>query len=135
MIVVSDTTPLIGLASIQRFELLREIFGELIIAQAVYDEAVVGFHGQSIAELHAAFEEAVDDYIETCERFDLSPQQWASDQAASDGLLPEYDLDFSKARPNRFAGKIDKSQVVVMLEPDIAEVFTTPGRSTPSCAP
>ena len=24
---------------------------------------VVGFHSQSIAELHAAFEEAVDDYI------------------------------------------------------------------------
>ncbi len=47
-------------------------------------------------------------------------------QTESDQLLPEYDLDFSKARPNRFEGKIDKSQVVVMLEPDIAEVFTTP---------
>jgi len=43
-----------------------------------------------------------------------------------DDLLPEYDLDYSKGRPNRYAGKIDKSQVVVMLEPDIAEVFTTP---------
>ena len=43
-----------------------------------------------------------------------------------DELLPEYDLDYRKARPNRYAGKIDKSQVVVMLEPDIAEVFTTP---------
>lgn len=41
MIVVSDTTPLIGLASIQRFDLLRQLFGELFIAQAVYDEAVV----------------------------------------------------------------------------------------------
>ena len=49
-----------------------------------------------------------------------------SDQAVSDDLLPEYDLDYSKGRPNRYAGKIDKSQVVVMLEPDIAEVFTTP---------
>jgi hypothetical protein len=39
---------------------------------------------------------------------------------------PEYDLDYSKTRPNRYAGKIDKSQVVVMLDPDIAEVFTTP---------
>ena len=50
----------------------------------------------------------------------------ASDEAVSDDLLPEYDLDYSKGRPNRYAGKIDKSQVVVMLEPDIAEVFTTP---------
>lgn len=41
MIVVSNTTPLIGLAVIQRFDLLRQLFGELYIAQAVYDEAVV----------------------------------------------------------------------------------------------
>jgi len=41
MIIVSNTTPLIGLASIQRFELLKHLFGELYIAQAVYDEAVV----------------------------------------------------------------------------------------------
>ena len=41
MIVVSNTTPLIGLAVIQRFELLRQLFGEVYIAQAVYDEAVV----------------------------------------------------------------------------------------------
>ncbi len=41
MIVVCNTTPLIGLASIQRFDLLRQLFGELYIAQAVYDEAVV----------------------------------------------------------------------------------------------
>ena len=41
MIIVSNTTPLIGLASIQRFELLKQLFGELYIAQSVYDEAVV----------------------------------------------------------------------------------------------
>ncbi|MBI4672680.1 MAG: DUF3368 domain-containing protein [Chloroflexi bacterium] len=40
MIVVSNTTPLIGLASIQRFDLLQ-MFGEVYIPQAVYDEAVV----------------------------------------------------------------------------------------------
>lgn len=40
MIVVSNTTPLIGLASIGRFELLRQLFGEIYIAKAVYDEAV-----------------------------------------------------------------------------------------------
>lgn len=41
MIVVSNTTPLIGLASVERFDLLRRMFGEITIAQAVYDEAVV----------------------------------------------------------------------------------------------
>lgn len=32
MIVLSNTTPLIGLASIGRFDLLRQMFGELTIA-------------------------------------------------------------------------------------------------------
>lgn len=27
---------------------------------------VVGFHAETVAELRAAFEEAVDDYVETC---------------------------------------------------------------------
>jgi predicted HicB family RNase H-like nuclease len=36
---------------------------------------VVGFHGESVAELRAAFEEAVDDYLETCEKLNRSPQK------------------------------------------------------------
>lgn len=41
MTVVSNTTPLIGLAVVQRFDLLRQLFGEIHIPRAVYDEAVV----------------------------------------------------------------------------------------------
>jgi predicted nucleic acid-binding protein len=40
MIVVSNTTRLIGLATIQRFDLLQHLFGRIYILQAVYDEAV-----------------------------------------------------------------------------------------------
>ena len=36
---------------------------------------VVGFHGESVAELKAAFEEAVDDYLATCEKLKHSPQR------------------------------------------------------------
>ena len=39
-----------------------------------------------------------------------------------DDLQPEYIFDYAKARPNRFAGVKEGSRVVV-LEPDIAEVF------------
>lgn len=35
----------------------------------------VGFHGESVAELKAAFEEAVEDYLETCERIGKTPQK------------------------------------------------------------
>ena len=36
---------------------------------------IVGFHGESVAELRDAFEEAVDDYLETCEKLDRPPQK------------------------------------------------------------
>jgi uncharacterized protein (DUF4415 family) len=44
----------------------------------------------------------------------------------SEEMLAEYKFDYSKARPNRFAGRINKDQVVVKLDADVAEVFTTP---------
>ncbi|MEZ4619676.1 MAG: type II toxin-antitoxin system HicB family antitoxin [Caldilineaceae bacterium] len=36
---------------------------------------VVGFHGESVDELRSAFTEAVDDYLETCERLGRTPQK------------------------------------------------------------
>ena len=44
---------------------------------------------------------------------------------SSDELREEYCLDYSKARPNRFAGLPAEPRVVV-LDPDVAEVFETP---------
>jgi len=38
MKVVANTTPLISLASIGKLELLKDIFGEIIVADAVYNE-------------------------------------------------------------------------------------------------
>jgi predicted HicB family RNase H-like nuclease len=36
---------------------------------------VVGFHGESVAELRSAFKETVDDYLETCEKLGKKPQK------------------------------------------------------------
>ena len=36
---------------------------------------IVGFHGESVAELRTAFEEAVDDYLEACEKLGRAPQK------------------------------------------------------------
>lgn len=44
MIVVSNTTPLIGLAIIEHFSLLEQLFGEIYIPQAVFNEVVVAGH-------------------------------------------------------------------------------------------
>ena len=41
-------------------------------------------------------------------------------------MLPDYDFDYRRAKPNRFAGRISKERVVVLLDPDVSQVFTTP---------
>ncbi len=41
MIVVADTTPLISLLKINRLDLLRNLFGEVYIPKAVFDELTV----------------------------------------------------------------------------------------------
>lgn len=44
---------------------------------------------------------------------------------APDEMLSEYDLDYRKARPTRFADRIDKDCLIVILDPDVSKVFTT----------
>ncbi len=40
-------------------------------------------------------------------------------------MRPEYDFDYRKARPNRFAQRVYKDHRVVILDPDISKVFPT----------
>jgi predicted nucleic acid-binding protein len=78
MIIVSNSTPLIGLASIQRFDLLRQLFGKIHIAEAVYQETVV----QGYEEGGAKREVTAADWIETVP---------VKDRLAVDVLLDEMD--------------------------------------------
>ncbi len=39
-------------------------------------------------------------------------------------MLPEYDIDYRQARPNRFAARLAQTRTIE-LEPDVAAVFTT----------
>jgi hypothetical protein len=45
---------------------------------------------------------------------------------SGDDLREEYRFDYAKAKPNRFAGQPAETRVVVVLDPDVAEVFETP---------
>lgn len=40
-------------------------------------------------------------------------------------LLPEYRFDYSKARPNRFAARLKPGGRAVILEPNVAAIFST----------
>ncbi len=47
-------------------------------------------------------------------------------QSRGDAMRPEYRFDYTKARPNRFTGRIDSQQLVVLIDADVSEVFSTP---------
>lgn len=44
-------------------------------------------------------------------------------KSSRDELRAEYDFDYSKSRPNRFASRMGEDTVAVVLEPDVAQVF------------
>lgn len=56
----------------------------------------------------------------------MKKTQTAKRQKSSEDMRPEYKFDYRKAKPNRFASKANQFHTVVVLDPDIAEVFTTP---------
>ena len=49
-----------------------------------------------------------------------------SRETETEDLRPEDRFDDRQARPNRFAGREQADRLVVVLDPDLAEVFTTP---------
>lgn len=44
---------------------------------------------------------------------------------SSDDLLAEYHFDYETAKPNRFANQSGEPLKVVVLDEDVAQVFTT----------
>jgi hypothetical protein len=55
------------------------------------------------------------------ERARIGPQAMKKKRAA--GTSPEYRLDYSKSKPNRFAAEVAYGSVAVILAPDVASVF------------
>ena len=51
------------------------------------------------------------------------PRRRAVSSSGSDDLRSHYDFDYSKARPNRFAGRFAGETLAVVLDPDVASVF------------
>lgn len=40
-------------------------------------------------------------------------------------MAGEYRFDYKKAKPNRFASRMKNEPLIVMVDPDVAKVFTT----------
>ena len=46
------------------------------------------------------------------------------DTESRDELLAEYEFDYSRAQPNRLAGEAQPGSRIVVLDPDVARVFS-----------
>ena len=62
-LVIADASPLIGLAGIDAFDLLRRLFGRITVADAVYGEVLAGVDLPGVAELEAAKEDGWVDVV------------------------------------------------------------------------
>jgi hypothetical protein len=50
---------------------------------------------------------------------------------SDEDMLPEYRFDYSKARPNRFAARLKRGSRALILDPDVAAIFSTPESVNP----
>lgn len=50
-------------------------------------------------------------------------QDSKTNQNLRDDLLPEYNFNYTKAHPNRFASQVNETKITVTLESDVAKVF------------
>lgn len=56
----------------------------------------------------------------------MSKMPFEESQNSKEELLAEYQFDYKKAKPNRFAAQSGKQPLkVVVLDEDVAQVFTT----------
>ena len=55
----------------------------------------------------------------------MSKQRRKTVRKRAEDLRPEYRIDYANSRSNRFADRMRGDTVAVVLEPDVAEVFTS----------
>ena len=55
----------------------------------------------------------------------MSKQRKKAGRKRAEDLRPEYRVDYANSRSNRFVDRMRGDAVAVVLEPDVAEVFTS----------
>ena len=73
---------------------------------------------QSVSSAHVERRDESERIMKKTQSADPAPE-------APGEMMPEYCFDYNQARPNRFAEAYESGSRVVVLDPDVAEVFTT----------
>ena len=104
--VISNSSPLIALSKISQLELLKKLFGKIIIPKAVYEEVVV--KGENKAGVNE-IKRAVDDWIQIKEikdRKEANVLQAVLDYGEAEVLAQEINADLlilDNKEPRMFA--------------------------------
>jgi predicted HicB family RNase H-like nuclease len=48
---------------------------EILVGRVIGINDVIGFHGENAKELKKAFQEAIDNYLESCKKMNVKPQK------------------------------------------------------------
>jgi hypothetical protein len=54
-----------------------------------------------------------------------TPEQKSGSRRETAEMSVEYKFDYDKAKPNRFAGRMQEAPMVVVLDADVAKIFTS----------
>lgn len=87
MIVVSDTTPLISLLKIKRLDLLEQLFGKVLIPQAVFNELTVDERFQLEADQIKQKEYIVIRSVNNAESTNILKRATGLDQGESEAIV------------------------------------------------
>lgn len=129
---VADAGPLIALAKIERFHLLRQLFDKVVVPQAVWNEVVVSGEGRPASDQAVAAQEQgwlVRRFVEDALAVDIlrstlgageSQAIVLAQQLAADWLLLDDDLARSEAAN---LGVRVKGTVGVLLAADAADLL------------
>lgn len=93
MLVVSDTTPLISLLKINQIDLLRRLFGEVVIPYAVYEELTVDKRFEEEAECIKNKNFIIIKDVESQESVDILRKVSGLDKGESEAIVLSNELN------------------------------------------
>jgi len=101
MITVSDSTPLIHFGTIKQLDLLRSMYGQIVITEAVHREVVT--EGIALGKADAFLvEKAIDDWIEV-----INPEGYAGE------ICSRYGIHIGEAESILLARELDADLLLI----------------------
>jgi predicted nucleic acid-binding protein len=115
MIVVSDTTPLISLLKIDRLDLLENLFGQVFIPQAVFDELTDDVRFKEEADKIESKEYIIIKTVINSESVSILKKNTGLDQGESEAIILTDELKADILLMDEAKGRTISSQMGIKI--------------------